>query len=110
MGVLAYLRDHPAPIRVHGCEPYNYPKYAHYTHQRGSTIADGLLLDVPHPQVQQAIAEREIEIGLVPEADIRMALKDVFETQGLVIEPSSAVPLAFVKAHLGNWRSQSASC
>jgi threonine dehydratase len=38
---------------------------------------------------------------MVPEGDIRTALKDVFETQALVIEPSSAVALAFVQAHLG---------
>ena len=30
--------------------------------------------------------------------DIRTALEDLFEAQGLVVEPSSAVTLAFVKA------------
>ena len=101
MGLLAYLRKNPAPVRLVGCEPYNYPKYARFNHARGTTIADGLLLEVPHPAVQQAIAEEGIEIGLVPEADIRVALRDVFETQGLEIEPSSAVPLAYVKAQAG---------
>ena len=42
-----------------------------------------------------------MSIGLVAEADIRAALRDLFETQGLVVEPSSAVPLAFVKARVG---------
>jgi threonine dehydratase len=28
MGLLAYLRNNPAPVRLFGCEPYNYPKYA----------------------------------------------------------------------------------
>lgn len=98
MGVLAALQISPVPFRVIGCEPYNYPKYIKFSHTRTATIADGLLLDVPHPQVKRAIAQNQVEIGLVPEDDIRRALRDVFETHGLVIEPSSAVPLAFVKA------------
>ena len=40
-----------------------------------------------------------VTIDLVSEADIRTALKDLFETQGLVVEPSSAITLAFVKTH-----------
>src|SRR5262245_35659033 len=28
MGLLAHLRKHPATVRLYGCEPYNYPKYA----------------------------------------------------------------------------------
>ena len=101
MGLLAYLRNNPAPVRLFGCEPYNYPKYARFDHARSTTIADGLLLETPHPTVQRAIVEEGITISLVPEADIAMALKDLFETQALVVEPSSAVPLAFVMAHAG---------
>jgi threonine dehydratase len=99
MGLLAYLRGHPAPVRLFGCEPYNYPKYARFDHARSATIADGLLLETPHPAVQQAIAEAGVAIGLVPDADIRAAMSDLFEAQGLVVEPSSAIALAFVKAH-----------
>lgn len=99
MGLVAYLRDNPAPVQLHGCEPYNYPKYAPFDHPRSSTIADGLLIEKPHPAVQQTIADAHIQIGLVPEADIRAALHDLFETQALVVEPSSAITLAFVKAH-----------
>jgi threonine dehydratase len=101
MGLLAYLRDHPAPVRLFGCEPYNYPKYAPFNHARSATCADGLLLETPHPPVQQAIREGEIPISLVPEADIVAALADLFQTQALVVEPSSAITLAFVKAHAG---------
>jgi threonine dehydratase len=101
MGLLAHLREQPAPVRLFGCEPYNYPKYARFDHARRPTIADGLLLEVPHPPVQQAIAAAGVTVALVPEDDIRAALRDLFETQGLVVEPSSAVPLAFVKAHGG---------
>ena len=42
-----------------------------------------------------------VAIALVVEADIRAALKDLFETQGLVVEPSSAITLAFIKSHAG---------
>jgi threonine dehydratase len=101
LGLLAHLRDHPAPVRLFGCEPYNYPKYAYFDHARSATIADGLRLETPHPPVQRAIAEAGVTIGLVSEADIRAALKDLFETQALVVEPSSAITLAFVKTHAG---------
>ena len=98
MGLLAYLRNNPTPIRLFGCEPYNYPKYARFDHARSTTIADGLILEMPHPQVQHAIAEEGVAISLVAEADIRAALKDLFEAQAVVVEPSSAITLAFVKA------------
>src|SRR5438445_871963 len=101
MGLLAHVRNHPTPVRLFGCEPYNYPKYARFDHARSTTIADGLLLETPHPPVQQAIAEAGIAIALVSEADIRAALRDLFETQGLVVEPSSAITLAFLKTHAG---------
>ena len=101
MGVLAYLRDNPARVGLFGCEPYNYPKYARFDHARSATIADGLILEAPHPQVQQAIAEGGVTISLVPEADIRAALKELFEAQALVVEPSSAITLALVKARGG---------
>jgi threonine dehydratase len=98
LGLLAHLREHPAPVRLFGCEPYNYPKYAKFNHARSATIADGLMLEAPHPPVQQAIAAAGVAIDLVPEADIRAALRDLFEAQGLVVEPSSAIALALVRA------------
>ena len=98
MGLLAYLRNNPAPVRLFGCEPFNYPKYASFDHARSTTIADGLMLENPHPQVQQAIADGGVAISLVPEADIRTALKELYEAQALMVEPSSAITLAFVKA------------
>ncbi len=97
MGLLAYLRNKLAQVRLFGCEPYNYPKYARFGHARSTTIADGLILETPHPPVQQAIAENGMAISLVHEADIRAALKDLFESQALVVEPSSAITVAFVK-------------
>jgi threonine dehydratase len=98
MGLLAYFRKHPAPVRLFGVEAYNHPKYAPFTHARSATIADGLILETPHPPVQQAIAEAGVALGLVSEDDIRAALRDLFESQGLVVEPSSAITLAFLMA------------
>jgi threonine dehydratase len=98
LGLLAHLREHPAPVRLFGCEPYNYPKYARFDHARSDTIADGLRLEKPHPAVQQAIADAGVPVALVSEDEIRGALRDLFVTQGLVVEPSSAVTLAFVKS------------
>jgi threonine dehydratase len=99
VGQLAHLRDHPAPVRLFACEPYNYPKYARFDHARSATIADGLILETPHPPVVRAIADAGVTVSLVTEADIRAALRDLFESQGLVVEPSSATTLAFVRAH-----------
>ena len=47
--------------------------------------------------MQRAIADGGVSISLVPEADIRAALKDLFETQAVVVEPSSAITLAFAE-------------
>src|SRR5207237_7593373 len=62
MGLLTYLQKHPASVRLVGCEPYNYPKYARFEHARSKTIADGLVLENPHPSVQKAIAESGVSI------------------------------------------------
>jgi threonine dehydratase len=98
MGLSEWLRKHPTDVRLAGCEPFNYPKYAKFDHARSATIADGLLLEHPHPQVQQRIVEDKVEVAMVPEADIRAALREIFETQGLFIEPSSAITTALVRS------------
>lgn len=99
MGLTEHLRKNPTEVKLHGIEPFNYPKYARFDHARSTTIADGLKLEVPHPKVQQRIAEDKIEIQMVSEDDIRAALRELFETQGLFVEPSSAIAAAFVKLH-----------
>lgn len=99
MGLTEYLRAHPAEMRLYGCEPYNYPKYAKFDHARSNTIADGLKLEVPHPAVQQRIVEDSVSVGLVTEAEIRLALRELFDAEGLPVEPSAAIVAAFVKAH-----------
>ncbi len=99
MGLTEHLRKNPAPVRLHGCEPYNYPKYAKFEQGRSATIADGLILETPHPQIQERIAEDGIAVHLVSDADIRVALRGLFESHALVVEPSSAITTAFVKSH-----------
>ena len=99
MGLSQYVGTSGAPLRLFGCEPHNYPKYARFEHARTTTVADGLLLEWPHAQVQQRILEFEdqLDIGLVTEADICAALKDLFTTHALVVEPSSAIAVAAVR-------------
>jgi threonine dehydratase len=99
MGLTEYFRGHPAPVRLFGCEPHNYPKYARFGHERTTTIADGLLLETPHPLVQERIAAAGIDIALVKETDIRAAMKGLYETHGLAVEPSSAIAVACVNDH-----------
>jgi threonine dehydratase len=102
MGIASYMTEHPSPLNLYGCEPYNYPKYAQFTHARSRTVADGLILEHPHAAVQQKIAELGIPISLVQDRDIQLAMKDLFERHALVVEPSSAITLAFVKTEQKN--------
>ena len=99
LGLLEYTQHSASSVRLVGCEPYSYPKYAAFNHARTSTIADGLRLETPHPLVKKAIADAHIAIGLVSEEAIREALRDLYETQAVVVEPSSAITLAFLKDH-----------
>ena len=99
MGLTERLMRRPSAVKLYGCEAYNYPTYASFDHPRAPTVADGLVLETPHPKVQQRIAEAGVAVRLVREEEIRAALAALFRTQGLVVEPSSAVTTAFVAAH-----------
>jgi threo-3-hydroxy-L-aspartate ammonia-lyase len=100
MGVTEYLRQHPAAVQLCACEPHNYPKYASFRHERSRTIADGLVLELPHSRVQERIVAEQITVALVADEDIRAAMRELYQTHALVIEPSSAITLAFLKNHL----------
>jgi threonine dehydratase len=99
MGLSEFLQQRSAAIKLHGCEPYNYPKYASFDHPRAATIADGLLLEVPHPEVQKRIEAADVPIHLIAEPDIRAAMAELYRKHALVVEPSSAIALALVPAH-----------
>jgi threonine dehydratase len=100
MGLTEYLLKHPALVKLFGCEAYNFPTYARFQHERSKTIADGLILEVPHAKVQERIASLGIPIHLVTDSEIREAMRDLFTRQAMFVEPSSAITAAFVKAHL----------
>lgn len=99
MGLTEYLRRNPAALRLIGCEAYNYPAYTPYQHTRSATIADGLLMDNPHPPVQERIAADGIAMRLVTDEEIRAAMGRLYRRQGLMVEPSSAITVAFVSTH-----------
>jgi threonine dehydratase len=100
MGMTEYLLQHPAQIELFACEPYNYPKYAAFSHARTKTVADGLVLETPHPPVQKRIEAMKIAVHLVHDADICKALAALYAKQALIVEPSSAITVAFVQGHL----------
>ncbi|MEX0711979.1 MAG: PLP-dependent lyase/thiolase [Pirellulales bacterium] len=102
MGITDYLSQHAAGLALYACEPYNYPTYARHDHARSKTIADGLMLDQPHAKVQERIAELNIPVHLVSEAEIRTAMKDLYQQQGLLVEPSSAITTALVASGIAS--------
>ncbi len=99
MGLTEYLRTHPMPLRLVGCEAYNAPTYARYEHPRAPTIADGLILEVPHPDVQERIRDAGVAIRLIEDAAIRRAMRDLYQEHALLVEPSSAVTIACVQKY-----------
>jgi threonine dehydratase len=99
MGLTAFFQRHPVAVQLIGCEAYNFPTYASFAHQRAPTIADGLTLEEPHPEVQERIRVCGVPIRMVSDSDIRSAMADLYARQALIVEPSSAVTVAFVKDH-----------
>jgi threonine dehydratase len=103
MGLTEHLLRQAASMRLLGVEAYNAPTYARFSHARASTIADGLVLEDPHPKVQQRIDAMGVTVEMVKDADIRSAVGDLFRTQGLLVEPSSAVGVAFLQTQQAAW-------
>jgi threonine dehydratase len=99
MGITDHIDRHPATVKLFGCEAYNAPTYARFDHPRSATIADGLILEVPHARVRERIEKLGMAVSLVKDPDIRAAMADLYATQALVVEPSSAVTVALVQAH-----------
>jgi threonine dehydratase len=100
MGLTSFLMHHSTKIRTIGVEAYNAPKYSEFNHARAATIADGLVLEVPHPPVQERIRAIGVTMAMVQDADIRTAVGALFRTHGLQVEPSSAVPVAWLQKEL----------
>jgi threonine dehydratase len=98
MALTEYLRAHPAPVKLFACEAHNYPTYAPFDYPRTPTIADGLLLEIPHARVQERIEADGVAVRLVGDPAIRSAMRDLYTQHGLIVEPSSAITVAFVQA------------
>src|SRR5262249_25896243 len=81
-----------------GCEAYNFPTYARFHHERSPTIADGLILEEPHARVRERIDTVGATIAMIQDEEIRAALAALYFRQGLIVEPSSAIAVAFVDA------------
>jgi threonine dehydratase len=103
MGLTEYVLQNKLPIKLVGCEAYNFPTYARYGHTRTKTIADGLILDTPHPKVSQRIDDLNLPIHLIGDEEIRVSMRRLYEKHGLAVEPSSAVPVAAANNLLREW-------
>jgi threonine dehydratase len=99
MGLTEFCQRQSLSVRLIGCEAYNYPTYAAFDHERSRTIADGLVLEVPHERVKERIKAAGVALQLVREPEIQAAMADLYTQHGLVVEPSSAVTIAWIKAH-----------
>lgn len=104
MGLASHLQERRSAARLHACEPHNYPKYARFDHPRTRTIADGLILEAPHPVVADCIAELEVPVSLVQDDAIAMAMRELYFRHALVVEPSSAITAAFAQQHAAELR------
>lgn len=69
------------------------------------TVADGLLTSLG-PLTFSVLAQQKVEILTACEASIVAAMRMVWERMKLVIEPSSAVPLAVITEHPERFRGQ----
>lgn len=95
-------------IRVTGVQPENSAALYHVLHGgtmdsvvHGPTIADGLAGGGDQESVTNTIvAEHGIKLVLVPEIDIRRAVREVAETCGLVLEGSATASYAAIVHNL----------
>jgi threonine dehydratase len=66
----------------------------------GSTIADGLAGGGDDGAItNELIAKAGVELVLVPEVEIRRAVREIAETSGLVVEGSGAASFAAIAAN-----------
>src|SRR5262249_55473831 len=83
MGLTDFFLRCPAPVRLFGCEAYNFPTYARFHHERSPTIADGLILEEPHARVRERIDTVGATIAMIQDEEIRAALAALYFRQGL---------------------------
>lgn len=99
-------------IKVYGAEPLNaddafrsFKKGVLIPSDRPNTIADGLLTSLS-PMTFQIIRENVDDILTVKEETIVSAMRMIWERMKIIIEPSSAVPLAAVLENRSLFKSK----
>jgi threonine dehydratase len=104
-GTAITAKSQPRPIRVFGAEPQNaddaFRSLASGRLEPAAdayTIADGLRATLC-PLTLSILNERVDGIGLVTESEIPWAMRMVWERMKIIIEPSSAVPVAALMLH-----------
>lgn len=105
-GMGTWLRAHRPDTRVIGVCAARAPAMAlsldagrPVVTQRADSIADGIAVRVPVPEALDDLRGIVDEVLLVEEPAIVDAMRLVFETMGLVVEPAGAVGIAAAAAH-----------
>ena len=111
-GTATYVKGKNPTIKVFGAEPQNADDAYRslrdktiYPSASPKTIADGLLTSLC-PLTFEIISEKCDGIFTVTEESIVAAMRMVWERMKIIIEPSSAVPIAAIMSHPDSFRSK----
>lgn len=111
-GTATSVKGKNPSIKVFGAEPQNADDAYRslrdktiYPSVSPKTIADGLLTSLC-PLTYEIISEKCDEIFTVTEESIVAAMRMVWERMKIVIEPSSAVPIAAIMSHPDSFRNK----
>lgn len=111
-GTAAYVKGQNPAIKVFGAEPQNADDAYRslrdktiYPSVSPKTIADGLLTSLC-PLTYEIISENCDGILTVTEESIVAAMRMVWERMKIIIEPSSAVPIAAIMSYPDSFRNK----
>ncbi|MCB8963794.1 MAG: pyridoxal-phosphate dependent enzyme [Bacteroidales bacterium] len=111
-GTATYAKEKNPSVKVYGAEPANADDAYRslrdgtiYPSVNPKTIADGLLTSLC-PLTYSIISAKCDGILTVPEDTIANAMRMVWERMKIIIEPSSAVPIAAIMANPSLFREQ----
>ena len=111
-GTSTYVKGKNPAIKVFGAEPQNADDAYRSLHDKTiypsispKTIADGLLTSLC-PLTYDIISEKCDGIFTVTEESIVAAMRMIWERMKIVIEPSSAVPIAAIMSHPDSFRNK----
>jgi threonine dehydratase len=101
LGMAAWLKAHSPPTRVIGvcaagapAMALSFAAKAPRPTAEARTIADGIGVRIPVPEAVELMDGLVDQVVLVGEEEIRAAMRAVFSTLGLVVEPAGAAGLA----------------